>query len=138
MASLRREFMVDAPAARVWEVFRDVGAVHTLAPGFVTDCRREGDDRIVTFANGLVARELIVDVDDAAMRLAYSARSERLAHHHASFQIFEEMREDGPARCRVLWIADLLPHAAAGPIGAMMDAGVAAMRKALGSHSGPA
>ena len=135
MASLRRELVVDAPAARVWDAFRDVGAVHTrLAPGFVIDCRRDGEDRIVTFANGLVAREVIVEVDDTTMRLAYSARSERLAHHNASFQVLE----DGPARCRIVWIADLLPHAAAGPIGAMMDAGVAAMRKALGSHSGPA
>ena len=135
MASLRREFKVEAPATRAWDALRDVWAVHTrLARGFVTDCRREGEDRIVTFANGLVARELIVDIDDAAMRLAYAARSERLAHHNASFQVFA----DGPARCRVLWIADLLPHAASDAIGAMMDAGVAAMRKTLGSHSGPA
>ncbi len=128
MATIRREFVVDAPAQQVWDVFRDVGAVHTrLAPGFVTDCRREGEDRVVTFANGLVAKELIVDVDDVAMRLVYSARSERLAHHNASFQVFAE----GPARCRVAWIADVLPHAAAGPIGAMMDGGVAAMSRAL-------
>ncbi len=135
MASLRREFTVDAPAARAWDALRDVWAVHRrLAPGFVTDCRREGEDRIVTFANGLVARERIVDLDDAAMRLAYAAHSERLAHHNAFFQVLA----DGPARCRVLWVADLLPHAAAGAIGAMMDAGVAAMRKTLGSHTGPA
>ena len=131
MASLRKEFRLGAPAARVWDAFRDLYAVHTrLAPGFVTDCRRDGDDRIVTFANGLVARELIVDVDDAARRLAYSARSERLQHHSASFQVFEE----GAARCKVVWIADVLPHAAAGPLGAMMDGGVAAMTKALASR----
>ena len=131
MASLRKEFRLGAPAARVWDAFRDLYAVHTrLAPGFVTDCRRDGDDRIVTFANGLVARELIVDVDDAARRLAYSARSERLQHHSASFQVFEE----GAAHCKVVWIADVLPHAAAGPLGAMMDGGVAAMTKALASR----
>ncbi len=134
MASIRREFQVDAPAGQVWDAFQDVGAVHTrLAPGFVTGCRREGEDRIVTFANGLVAREVIVDVDEAARRVAYSARSERLAHHHASFQVFA----DGVA-CRVVWIADLLPHAAAPAIAAMMDQGVAAMRKALASHSAAA
>ena len=132
MATLRREFVVEAPAAQVWDVFRDVGAVHTrLAPGFVTDCRREGEDRIVTFANGLVAKELIADLDDAAMRLVYSARSERLAHHNASFQIFAE----GPARCRVAWIADVLPHAAAAAIGGMMDAGVNAMKRSLDAKS---
>jgi carbon monoxide dehydrogenase subunit G len=129
MATLRKEFTVPAPADKVWDAFRDVYAVHArLARGFVTECRRDGDDRIVTFVNGLVARELIVDVDDARRRLAYSARSERLAHHNASFEVFE----DGPGKsCRVVWRVDLLPHAAAGAIGAMMDQGVVAMRKTL-------
>jgi hypothetical protein len=131
MASIRKEFRVASAAEDVWEVFRDVYAVHTrLARGFVTECHREGDDRIVTFVNGLIARELIVDVDDAKRRLVYSARSERLSHHNASFQVFD----DGLGGCTVVWTADLLPHAAAGPIGTMMDQGVAAMRQSLESE----
>lgn len=132
MASIRKEFPVAADAARVWDAFRDVGNVHRrLAPGFVTDCRLEGEVRLVTFANGFVARELIVDVDEAARRLAYSARSERLEHHHASFQVLE----DGPGRCRIVWVADVLPHAAAATVGAMMEQGAAVMSKTLGAHS---
>lgn len=132
MASIRKIFEVNAPRAAVWDVFRDVGAVHQrLAPGFVTDCRLDGADRIVTFANGFVAREVIVHLDDAAMRLVYSARSERLQHHNASFQVFDE----GNGRCRVVWIADVLPHAAARTVDAMMEHGTAVMRKTLESHS---
>ena len=132
MASIRKEFTVAAPAAAVWDALRDVGAVHTrLARGFVTDCRLEGAERIVTFANGFVARELIVDVDDSARRLAYSAASERLRHHHASLQV----SETGPASCRVTWLADVLPAEAAQVVGAMMEQGVACMRKTLESHS---
>jgi len=93
----------------------------------------DGPDRIVTFANGLVARELIVDVDGAARRIAYSARSERLSHHNATLQVFPE-----GAGCRVVWITDVLPHEAAGRAGRMMDAGIAAMRKTLESHSAAA
>ena len=134
MASIRKEFTVAAEASRVWDAFRDVGNVHTrLAPGFVTDCRLDGDARIVTFANGFVARELIVDLDDAARRLAYSARSERLQHHNASFQLFEAGHST-----RIVWLADVLPHAAAATVSAMMDAGVAAMSKTLAAHSQPA
>lgn len=134
MASIRRELKLSAPPDAVWAAFRDVGAVHArLARGFVTGCRMDGPDRIVTFANGLEARELIVDVDDAARRLAYSARSERLRHHGASFEVFA----DG-AGCRVVWIADVLPHEAAAGVAQMMDAGIAAMRKTLESHSRPA
>lgn len=135
MASIRKEIAITASAAKVWGALRDVGEVHRrVAPGFVVDCRMDGADRIVSFANGLVAREVIVDVDDAAMRLVYSARSERLQHHNASLQVFE----DGHARCRMVWIADLLPHAAAQSIGAMMEQGAAVMRKTLESHSSPA
>jgi carbon monoxide dehydrogenase subunit G len=129
MPSIHKEFLVDAPAGAAWDAFRDLGAVATrLAPGFVTDCRMDGADaRIVTFANGFVARERIVDVDDAARRLAYSAAGGSLAHHNASFQVFDE----GPARCRVVWIADVLPAEAAEVVGQMMDKGAAVMKQAF-------
>jgi len=118
----------------VWAAFKDVGAVHTrLARGFVTDCRMDGKDRIVTFVNGLVAREVIVDLDDRARRIVYSARSEQLQHHNASFTV--SARGTGSL---VVWVADLLPDAMAQPIGAMMEQGAAAMRKTLDGHSAPA
>jgi uncharacterized protein YndB with AHSA1/START domain len=133
MASIRKEVSIAAPAERVWDAFRDIGAVHTrLAPGFVTDCRMDGRDRIVTFGNGFVAREVIVDLDDKARRLAYSARSERLAHHNASFQVLDDEKgRDGSARCRLVWIADVLPDEAAKVVGSMMDEGAAVMKRTL-------
>ena len=135
MASVHQEITVAAPAAGVWESLRDVGNVHKrVAPGFLTDCRTEGEARVVTFFNGMVAKELIVAVDDKAMRLAYSARSEGLAHHNASVQVFA----DGPGRCRLVWIADVLPHEAAKMVGAMMEKAMPIMKKTLESHSGPA
>jgi hypothetical protein len=131
MASIRKDLQLSTSPDTAWQALRDIGAVHTrLAPGFVTDCRMDGPDRIVTFANGLTARELIVDVDDVARRLAYSARSERLKHHSASFQVFAE-----GAGCRIVWIADVLPHEAANAVAQMMEQGVAAMRQALEPRS---
>jgi hypothetical protein len=128
MASIRKEISIEAPAAAVWSTFRDIGAVHTrLAPGFVTDCRMDGKARIVTFANGFVAREVIVDIDDESRRLVYSARSENIAHHNASFQV----TANGADRCRVVWVADLLPDEVAETIDGMMEQGSAAMKKAL-------
>ena len=102
--------------------------MHTrLARGFVVDTRLEGDARIVTFGNGLVAREVIVTLDEGARRLAYSARSERLMHHSASIQVLAA----GNGTSRVVWLADLLPNEAAGYVGEMMEAGAAAMKKTL-------
>lgn len=61
----------------VWAALRDVGALHTrLVPGFVVHTKLEPGARIVTFGNGMVVRELIVDINDEAMRVAWSVQSE--------------------------------------------------------------
>jgi hypothetical protein len=128
MASIRREMLVEARSGDVWDAIRDVGAVHTrLAPGFVVDTRLEDGARIVTFGNGLVARELIVDVDDHARRLVWTVVGGRPSHHNASLQVFSE----GERSSRVVWIADLLPNDLAGPIAGLIDQGMATMRKTL-------
>jgi carbon monoxide dehydrogenase subunit G len=128
MASIHREIHIDAPAAGVWDAVRGVGAPHKrLAPGFLTDARLEGDARSVTFANGLVARELIVDVDDAARRLAWAVVGGRLTHHNASMQVFA----DGDGRSRVVWIADLLPHELGGYVAGLIEQGLSVMQQTL-------
>jgi Polyketide cyclase / dehydrase and lipid transport len=128
MASIRKEFLIEALPDDVWGAVRDVGALHTrLAPGFVVDTRLEEGARIVTFANGVVARELIVDIDDAARRLAWAVVGGRMTHHNASLQIFAESTDAS----RAVWIADLLPNELAKPIGAMIEQGSATIKRAL-------
>jgi hypothetical protein len=73
MASIRKEIQIDAPPEKVWDALRDFGALHErLVPGFVTDCRMDGEDRIVTFARGAVMREVLIDLDDDERRLVWS------------------------------------------------------------------
>ena len=130
MASIHKEIFLDTPPDAVWDAVRDVGAVHTrVAPGFLTGCRMEEAPlaRVVSFANGMEARELIVDVDDGARRLVWSVVGGRLSHHNASMQIVA----DGASRTRVIWIADLLPNEFAPVIAGMIDQGLAAMKKTL-------
>ena len=127
MASIRKEMLLHAAPETVWSAIRDVGSVHRrLAPGFVADCRLEdaGGTRVVTFANGLVARELIVDIDDGARRLVWAVVEGRPKHHNASLQVFA----DGSGGSRVVWIADLLPNDLAEPIAGMMEHGMRAMK----------
>jgi hypothetical protein len=113
----------------VWDALRDFGAVHTrLAPGFLTGCTIDAEGaRILTFANGLVAREVLVGIDDAHRRLAYTVTGGQAAHHHATAQVFEE----GAGRSRFVWITDVLPDAMAAYIGPMMEQGGAAMKATL-------
>ena len=65
MASIRKELLIASRAEHVWDAVRDFGALHQrLVPGFVVDAKMAGAARIVTFANGKVAREVLVDIDD--------------------------------------------------------------------------
>jgi hypothetical protein len=126
MASIRKEFPLNRSAEQVWDALRDFGAVHErLVPGFVIDSKIDGDARIVTFANGSVARETLVTIDDADRRLVYMIRSEQLNHHNASAQVIA----GDAGGCRFIWITDLLPDDIAPYISGQMDLGVAAMRR---------
>ena len=106
MASIHKEILIDASP----------------------DTKLDGDARIVTFSNGTVAREILVDCDDTKRRLVYAIVSERIKQHSASAQVFAE--SDG--RTRFVWIADVLPNEIAPYMDAQMDLGLLAMQKALG------
>lgn len=135
MASITKEILTAAAPGQVWAAIRDIGALHTrLVPGFVVDTRLESGARIVTFGNGIEARELIVDLDDAAQRLAWSAAGGRLSHHNASIQVFAAPG----AGSRVVWIADLLPSEMKAPIESMISQGMAVMKKTLDAIGSPA
>jgi carbon monoxide dehydrogenase subunit G len=127
MATLRRQIALNAPASTVWSALRDFGAVHTrVAPGFLTKLDMDKDDRIVTFFNGMVARERLVTADDEDCRLVYSVVEGRASHYNAAVQVFPE--GDGS---RLVWTIDLLPNDLAPAIGGMMDHATGFMKKAL-------
>ena len=127
MASIRRETLIDASPEHVWSAVRDVGALHTrLVPGFVIDTKLEDGARMVTFGNGRVVRELIVDVDDGERRIAWSVVGSHMTHHNASLQVFAEN-----GRTRGVWIADLLPHELAAQITGMIEQGLSAMKRSM-------
>jgi uncharacterized protein YndB with AHSA1/START domain len=105
VASIRKEILVDAPPEKVWAALRDFGAPHEkLVPGFVVDCRMDGEDRIVTFASGAVMREVLIDSDDEARRLAWSIVDGPYRHHNGAAQVFPE----GENGSRFVWVSDLL------------------------------
>ena len=128
MATIRKEIPIEASPEHVWDVVRDVGAIHTrFAPGFVLDTKLEEGARIVTFANGYVARELIVTVDEEARRLAYSVTGGSATHHNASFQVLPVVAN----RTLLVWITDMLPDSAAATLGAMIEAGSSVIKRTL-------
>ena len=128
MASIHKDIIIDAAPADVWDAVRDFGALHRrLVPGFVTACTLDGDARIVTFANGSVAREVLVDCNDARQRLVYAIANERLKHYSASVQVIA----DGDGKSRLLWTIDMLPNELAAYVQEQTRDAVIALHKAF-------
>jgi hypothetical protein len=131
MTTIIKEAIIDADPSDAWAALRDFGAVHErLVPGFVVDARLEGDDtRIVTFFTGAVAREVLVGVDEAARRLAYTVVEGPLpsTHHNASAQVFAT--PDGGTR--FVWTTDVLPNELAEPVGQLMERGIEVIKQTL-------
>jgi carbon monoxide dehydrogenase subunit G len=128
MAAIYKEFPVNVPWDFAWAALKDVGAVHTrLAQGFVTDTVLADGIRTVTFANGVVAREQIVAIDDEHRRLAYSSVGGRASHHNAYFQVLPGTE----GQSRVLWVTDLLPDELRAPIAQMVELGASAIQRTL-------
>ncbi|OBB13964.1 hypothetical protein A5761_18465 [Mycolicibacterium setense] len=135
MASIQIEFAVEADSARVWQVIGDWadGPVR-MAPGFVVSAEADGDVRIVTFADGFVARERLVSRDEPARRIAYSLIGDTAQpeHDNAVMQVVD----DGPQRCRFVWTRDVLPDEAAGPLRAAMEQAAPLIKGALEGLTG--
>ena len=79
--------------------------------------------------DGAIVRELIVAVEHAERRMAYSVvEGQRmpLAYHHAAFQVFA----DGEGS-RLVWTTDVLPHAIAPAVRARVERGIAEIKDVL-------
>src|SRR4051794_16931747 len=135
MASIHKEIQIDAGPDDVWDALRDWGALHErLAPGFAVDTRLDGEDRIVTFFNGAVLRERLVDRDDDARRLVWTVVDGPYAHHNGAAQVLAA--EGG--RARFVWTADLLPHALAEHTAPLMQRGIETIAATLSRRSAAA
>ena len=128
MATLSKQIAVDSGAANVWSAIRDFSQVHTrVAPGFLTKLEMDKGDRVLTFFNGLEARERLVTVDDEQCRLVYSVVEGRPTHYNAAVQVFPE----GDGRSRVIWTIDILPNELGPTVGGMMEHALPIMKNTL-------
>jgi polyketide cyclase/dehydrase/lipid transport protein len=129
MASITKEIVTSASPDVAWDAIRDIGALHTrLVPGFVTATELIPGGRRVTFGNGMVVDEPIIDSNDDTRRLAWTAIGKELPlrHYNASVQVFDRL-----GGSVVVWTADLLPDEAAATVEAMMDQGMQVMAHTL-------
>lgn len=98
-----------------------------MAHGHVLTSHAEGDIRVVTFADGTVARERLITRDDDARRIVYSLTD--IQHDNAVMRIVP----NGETRCRFVWSRDVLPDAAAEHLLAAMDEAAPIIKRTLES-----
>ncbi|MGF1647304.1 MAG: SRPBCC family protein [Kineosporiaceae bacterium] len=126
MATILREFTVEAPAADVWEAVADIGAVDRLID-FLGEVTVDGDIRSCQLGDAGALRELIVSVDHDLRRVAYSIQASPFGftHHHASMQVTPV--DDGASR--FTWITDVAPDALAGAVTEPVDTAVESIKR---------
>ena len=122
MASVRKEIETDARVQDVGRRYGDIGAQHTrLVPDCCHDLVEPDPGRDI--GNGLEIREPIVDLDDSAQRLVWSAEGAGTTHYNASVQVFE-----GTDRGSQLYGLRTSATQPKGPIETMMEQGMAVMK----------
>ena len=128
MASIRKEIRINAPAGLIWDALRDVGALHTrLVPGFVTDTKMEGNTRVVTFGNGMVAREEIVSIEPSLQRVAWAVVGQQFRHYNGAAWVESDVKGGS----RFIWTVDLLPNEMVAQVEQMMTTGIAVVRQTM-------
>ena len=128
MTTIRKQIVVDVPITEVWDAARDFGALgKRLAAGFVTESHLEGEDRLVTFADGNIFRERLISLDDTARRLCWTILDGPWTHHNGVL----EVSSDEQGRTRVVWTTDALPHETEEMLEGAMEQGIRAIRQTL-------
>jgi hypothetical protein len=102
--------------------------------GSLNASRLDADIRTVTFADGTIVAERLVDLDPVSRRVAYTVVGGSLhpSHHHAWMQALPEAEGT-----RFVWHIDVLPEALAAPIAEFVEHGATVMRAALAAQATP-
>jgi hypothetical protein len=128
VASIRKERTIEVSPEEAWAVLADWGAPHErLVPGFVVATELDGEDRLVTFFNGAVARERLIARDEDERRLVWSIVDGPYAHHNGAAQVLAN--DDGTTR--FVWIADVLPNELAEITSELMERGIETVKQSL-------
>ena len=136
MACEYKEITVAVPLQFAWDAISAFGEVHIkLAAGFITnttlvDTVLTEKVRAVTFADGFVAKERLVSLNDEMHYLAYSAFNENIIHHHASMRL---VAVDANTT-QIQWLTDILPEHLIASISQRMNDAAIAIRTTLESR----
>ncbi|UCE84845.1 MAG: SRPBCC family protein [Deltaproteobacteria bacterium] len=130
---------IAAPAAKVWELIREFGAVDRWAAG-VESCSVEGEGvgavRTLGMAGGLSLQEKLESFDDAGRSFGYAIVGDNplpFRNYHSVVTV----EEKGADRCTYTWTGTFEAEPAteaqaSGIIRSIYTGGIQSLRKALG------
>ena len=119
MGTVRRHAFVECNADKVWSF---VGAPERLHEWFpITECRVEGNKRLITLAAGIVFEEDIVTLDHDLRRFQYKIVNNSLIKFHLGTV---DVIPDGDKRCLVVYSTDMEPEVLALPIAGAASLGL--------------
>jgi Polyketide cyclase / dehydrase and lipid transport len=112
MATIRREIVIDRPAADVWRVVGRPELLHLWFPGIV-DCTVDGTSRVITTGAGMPIPEEIITNDALQRRFQYRITAPMFLHHLGTIDVIDL---DGES-CVVVYATDAVPDVMALIIG---------------------
>jgi carbon monoxide dehydrogenase subunit G len=132
-ASVRRERLIDVPAARAWEVVGRPELLHHWFPGIV-DCRVEGDTRTITLGTGIALPETLLTNDPLQRRFQYRIAGGLFAEHLGTIDVIA-LDED---HCVVVYSSDADPATMAVVLGGATGGALEELARQLEAGVGPA
>jgi len=137
MVSVKVSERVEASAEKVWQLFRDFGAIQRFSPQIekvTVEGKGVGAVRTLSLPGGTSLQERLEAFDDAGRRLQYAIVAGPIPV--ASYLATIEVKDEGKA-CRIDWSSHFEPKGmtddqARGMIEGVYKGGIAGVKKALG------
>ena len=137
MVSVKVSERVEAPADKVWELFRDFGGIQRFTSGFEkveVSGSGIGAVRTITLPGGAALQERLEAFDDRGRKLQYAIVSGPIPVSNYLATI--EVKDEGKA-CRIDWSSHFEPKGisdeqARAMIEGVYKSGIAGVKKALG------
>lgn len=125
MASLRATVRIDRPAAAVWSVVTDAGAISSWFTG-ITASRLDGDIRTIELGPGVEIVEHVVTNDGELRRFQYAITKAPfpVEHHLGTVDVLDV---DGSAL--VVYSTDISPDDLAAVMGPSIEGAVAGLKE---------
>ena len=131
MATIRLEIGIVRSKEFVWNVVRDVGAIHKrLVPGFVLDCKSKA-----TGEQSPSEMDWLYVNSSSASTTKPAGTHGRLAEGRLPTTMPRCRYSQKAIQSRVVWIADLMPNEAADAISEMIGQALKTMKETLESSS---